>query len=560
MTQSSYRQAGDGDRRHVFITGGVVSSLGKGIVAASLGLLLKERGFRVTIQKFDPYLNVDPGTMSPYQHGEVFVTEDGAETDLDLGHYERFADQNLFGRNCVTSGQIYDTIITQERRGEFLGKTVQVIPHVTGEIKRRMMIAPHEEDADINIIEIGGTVGDIEGLPFLEAIRQLRLELGRERVVCIHLTLVPYIKAAKELKTKPTQHSVQKLTEIGIQPDILIGRCEMELDNDLREKLALFCNVPKECVIEGRDCDSIYQVPLCLHREKLDQNVLGILRLESKGQPDLGQWEEMTKTMLAPLPEVEIAMVGKYTNLADTYKSINEAFVHAGVANRVRVKTRWIESSRLESASAEEALDGVHGVLVPGGFGIRGIEGMVKAVRWAREQEVPFFGICLGLHCAVIEYARNVCGLEGAHSTEFDPTTSHPIIDLIPDQTSATPKGGTMRLGAYDCQIEAGSMMRAAYHADLISERHRHRYEFNNTYRARLEAQGMRITGIFTERDLVETVEIPGHPWFLAGQFHPEFKSRPRRPAPLFREFIKAAKEYAQGQPSLPGLGAKGKA
>jgi len=560
VTQSNLKQGfaaiNDDRRRHVFVTGGVCSSLGKGIVAASLGMLLKERGFRVTLQKFDPYLNVDPGTMSPFQHGEVFVTDDGAETDLDLGHYERFTAQNLSGRNCVTSGQIYDKIISKERRGEFLGKTVQVIPHVTEEICRRMLITPHELDVDINIIEIGGTVGDIEGLPFLEAIRQLRLQLGRERVVCVHLTLVPYVKAARELKTKPTQHSVRRMTEIGIQPDILVCRCERPLGEDLRKKIALFCNVSPEFVIEGIDCDTIYEVPLLLHEGGLDTNVLSILRTEGKNEIDLTSWTEMVGLVQSPPSEVEIAIVGKYTHLHDSYKSILEAFTHAGVANRARVSVRWIESSKLESTSAEEHLRGVHGVLVPGGFGVRGIEGMLEAIRWTRREKVPFFGICLGLHCAVIQHARDECGLDGAHSTEFDPTSPYPVIDFLPDQAEDGPKGGTMRLGAYDCETKGGSLLEKIYNAQVISERHRHRLEVTNSFRGKLEATGLSICGINPEHDLVEAVELTDHPWFLACQFHPEFKSWPRRPAPIFRDFIRAAVEYAKGQPQLPGLDA----
>jgi CTP synthase len=536
----------NGERRHIFVTGGVVSSLGKGIASASLGLLLKARGLNVTLQKIDPYLNVDPGTMSPFQHGEVFVTDDGGETDLDLGHYERFTEQHLEGRNCITSGQIYETIISKERRGEFLGKTVQVIPHVTDEIKRRILSTPHEQDADVNIVEIGGTVGDIEGLPFLEAIRQLRLQLGRERVLCIHLTLVPYLKAAGESKTKPTQHSVRRLTEIGIQPDILICRSEMPLAKELRDKIALFCNVPIEAVIEGVDCETIYEVPLALHREGLDSLAVSLLRLEPKRDVDLSSWEEMVEMIRRPPAEVEIALVGKYTHLHDAYKSILEAFVHAGITNRVRVKLRWIEASALQVAGSESLLQGVHAVHVPGGFGVRGIEGMVRAIRWAREGQVPFFGICLGLHCAVVEFARDACGLEGAHSTEFDPTTPHPVIDLLPEQREIDEMGATMRLGASDCDVEQGSLLWKAYNAERISERHRHRWEVNETYRARLEAAGLRLTGTSTERGLVEAVELPGHPWFLACQFHPEFKSRPRRPAPLFREFVRAAKTFAQ--------------
>jgi CTP synthase len=536
----------DGERRHIFVTGGVVSSLGKGIVAASLGLLLKERGLRITLQKFDPYLNVDPGTMSPFQHGEVYVTDDGAETDLDLGHYERFTGLPLSGRNCVTSGQIYDTIIAKERRGEFLGKTVQVIPHVTEEIKRRMLGTAHEQDADVNIIEIGGTVGDIEGLPFLEAIRQLRLQLGRERVLFVHLTLVPYIKSAAELKTKPTQHSVRKLTEIGIQPDILVCRSEMPLGQELREKIALFCNVSPAAVIEDLDSESIYQVPLALHRGGFDNLVLTQLRLEGKCPIDLIPWEEMVETILHPPQEIEIALVGKYTHLHDAYKSVVESFAHAGVANRTRVRLRWVESSALQGDPAN-ALRGVHGVHVPGGFGVRGIEGMVQAVRWAREQRVPFFGICLGLHCAVIDVARHLCGLEGAHSSEFDPTSPHPVIDLLPEQRGETQMGGTMRLGAFPCEVEEGSLLHQAYHSDRIFERHRHRYEVNDTYRGRLEGAGLRVTGTEPDRGLVEVVELTGHPWFLACQFHPEFKSQPRNPAPLFRDFVRAALARAAG-------------
>jgi len=543
----------EGEGRHVFVTGGVVSALGKGIVSASLGLLLKERGLRVTHQKFDPYLNVDPGTMSPYQHGEVYVTDDGAETDLDLGHYERFTGQRLTGRNCVTSGQIYDTIITKERRGEFLGKTVQVIPHVTEEIKRRMLETARLQDADVNIVEIGGTVGDIEGQPFLEAIRQLRLELGRERVLFIHVTLVPYIKAAAELKTKPTQHSVRRLTEIGIQPDILVCRSEMPLGEDLRQKISLFCNVPREAVIEDPDSESIYEVPLALHRGGLDDLVLRLLHLEAPREVDLSSWEEIVSMILDPPGEVEVALVGKYTYLQDAYKSVVESFVHAGVVNRVRVRLRWVESSLLEAEAPERLLAGVDGVHVPGGFGLRGIEGMVRAVRWAREGGVPFFGICLGLHCAAIEYARHVAGLAGAHSTEFDATTPHPVIDLLPEQRAAEGMGGTMRLGEYTCEVSEGSRLREAYRADRIHERHRHRYEFNDNYRGRLESAGLRVTGTDAERGLVEVIEVPGHPWFLACQFHPEFKSQPRNAAPLFREFVRAAKEERQRrqQPTL---------
>jgi CTP synthase len=542
-------------RRHIFVTGGVVSGLGKGIVSASIGLLLKERGLRITHQKFDPYLNVDPGTMSPFQHGEVFVTDDGAETDLDLGHYERFTEQSLEGRNCVTSGQIYDAIISKERRGEFLGKTVQVIPHVTEEIKRRMLETARDQDADVNIVEIGGTVGDIEGLPFLEAIRQLRLELGRERVLFVHLTLVPFIKAACELKTKPTQHSVRRLTEIGIQPDILICRSEIPLGEELREKISLFCNVATEAVIEDVDCESIYEVPLALHAGRLDELILSMMHFEGSREIDLSDWKAMVNAALNPAGEIEIALVGKYTHLKDAYKSVVESFAHAGIANRLRVRIRWVESSLLEEGDVAEQLKGVHGLHVPGGFGVRGIEGMVKAIRWARETQVPYFGICLGLHCATIEFARNVCGLAGAHSSEFDPTSPHPVIDLLPEQRGEIDMGGTMRLGAYQCQVEEGSRLWEAYHAERISERHRHRFEVNDSYRARLESGGLRITGTDSERGLVEVIEVPGHPWFLACQFHPEFKSRPRKAAPLFREFVRAAARRAGVPVGAAGAG-----
>ncbi|MBD3236715.1 MAG: CTP synthase [Candidatus Eisenbacteria bacterium] len=548
MRAGSALIAQNGERRHIFVTGGVVSSLGKGIASASLGMLLKSRGFKVTLQKFDPYLNVDPGTMSPFQHGEVFVTDDGAETDLDLGHYERFTDQHLEGRNCVTSGQIYDTIISKERRGEFLGKTVQVIPHVTEEIKRRMLQTPHDQDAEINIIEIGGTVGDMEGLPFLEAIRQLRLQLGKDRVLFIHLTLVPYIKAAREPKTKPTQHSVRRMTEIGIQPDILVCRSEMPLGKELRDKIALFCNVSPAAVIENVDCPTIYQVPLALHEQGLDALALEMLRLEPKRECELDAWRELVTMINSPPAEVEIALVGKYTHLHDAYKSILEAFLHAGVANRVRVAIRWIESSRLESGDPDALLDGVHGVHVPGGFGVRGIEGMVRAVRWARERQVPFFGICLGLQCTVVEFARSVCGLEGAHSTEFDSTTPHPVVDLLPEQKEIDDLGGTMRLGASPVDVQRDSLLWQAYNAEEIHERHRHRYEVNETYHGRLEAGGLRLTGTSREKRLVEVVELADHPWFVASQFHPEFKSRPRKAAPLFREFVRAAKACADAR------------
>ncbi len=531
----------DGQHRYVFVTGGVVSSLGKGIAAASLGLLLKERGLRVTLQKFDPYLNLDPGTMSPYQHGEVFVTDDGAETDLDLGHYERFTEIDLARENSVTAGQIYDQILSRERRGDYLGKTVQVIPHVTDEIKRRMKEAAQRSDSDVSIIEIGGTVGDIEGLPFLEAIRQMRLEVGRNRTLFIHVTLVPYIRAAQELKTKPTQHSVKGLREIGIQPDILLCRSEVPLSADLRGKIALFCSVPANCVIDVPDARSIYEVPVVLHRGGLDAIVLDLMNLESPRALDLGPWEQLVRGIVDPPGRVKVAICGKYTHLRDAYKSILESFIHAGAANGVEVEIQWVESSQLEDGPPAQFLDGVDGILVPGGFGERGIEGMVRAVEFARTRKIPFFGICLGLHCAVIEFARHACGLERANSTEFDPATPHPVIYLMPEQLSYTTKGGTMRLGSYDCELAEGSRARAIYEEPLIRERHRHRYEYNNDYRDQMERGGLRCSGICPQNGLVEVIELPEHPWFMGVQFHPELKSRPRSPHPLFRSFVAAA-------------------
>lgn len=531
----------------IFITGGVVSSLGKGIAAASIGLLLKEHGFKVTLQKFDPYLNVDPGTMSPYQHGEVFVTDDGAETDLDLGHYERFTDQSFGKHNCVTAGQIYDRILSKERRGDFLGKTVQVIPHVTDEIKRAMTGHAQEIGADINIVEIGGTVGDIEGLPFLEAIRQLRLELGRERTLFIHLTLVPFIKAARELKTKPTQHSVKELREIGIQPDILLCRTEMPILSEMRGKIALFCNVPQRAVIEAPDVKSIYEVPLILHAGGLDELIVEQLALKPPQPLDLGEWSELVRTIKEAPKSVTIAICGKYTHLHDAYKSIIEAMTHGGVENEVHVDIRWIESDEIEKQGADSMLDGVGGLLVPGGFGERGIEGMVTAVRWARENKVPYFGICLGLQCAAIDVARHLAGLDSANSTEFDRDTPHPVIDLLPDQTHGGDKGGTMRLGAYECRLEPGSRAHEAYGSTVVHERHRHRFEFNNSFLEQLAAAGLKPTGIYAEKDLVEILELEDHPWFVAVQFHPELRSRLRNAHPLFREFVRAAVEKNGG-------------
>jgi CTP synthase len=526
--------------KYVFVSGGVVSSLGKGIASSSLGFLLKSRGLNVTLQKCDPYLNVDPGTMSPYQHGEVYVTDDGAETDLDLGHYERFIDQSLGRQNNITAGQIYDSIIRRERAGEYLGRTVQVIPHVTDEIKRRIREVGDQDGVDVAIVEIGGTVGDIESLPFLEAIRQIRLELPREDTHVILLTYIPYIRAAREMKTKPTQHSVRELREIGLQPDILLCRTEWPLSSSIREKLALFSNVHPSCVIEAPDVESIYEVPIKLHEGQLDRRVLEFLRLDAP-DPDLSEWTAMLDKMKHAERQCTVAVVGKYTHLRDAYKSIIEAITHGGTANEAKVRIRWVDSEELEAKGADALLEGVHGVLVPGGFGDRGIEGKVEAIRWAREAMVPFFGICLGMQCATIEFARNVCGLPGANSSEFDPATEHPVIDLLPEQRQQDRLGGTMRLGAYSCLLEPGSRARHAYGAAEVFERHRHRYEFNNVYREIFKKSGMRISGVHQSRDLVEVLELPDHPWFVAVQYHPELRSRPARPHPLFRAFIQAA-------------------
>jgi CTP synthase len=526
--------------KYVFVTGGVISSLGKGIAAASLGLLLKSRGLKVTLQKCDPYLNVDPGTMSPFQHGEVYVTEDGAETDLDLGHYERFTGIDMGRRNNLTAGQVYDAVITKERRGDYLGGTVQVIPHVTDEIKGRLLQVGSEDGVDVAIVEIGGTVGDIESLPFLEAIRQLRLDLKRQNTAFIHVTLVPFVKAVRETKTKPTQHSVKELREIGIQPDVLICRSQVGLTADARRKIALFCNVSEDSVIEGLDVESVYEVPLMFHDGGLDRLVVELLSLEC-GPPDMGPWREMVDVIKCASREVRIAVCGKYVHLRDAYKSISEAMVHAGVANDARVRIEWVDSEQVEKEGPERLLSGVSGLLVPGGFGQRGIEGMVKAISYARARKMPFFGICLGLQCAVIEFARNVCGLAGADSSEFCPGTPHPVIDLMPDQVNLDRMGGTMRLGVYKCELTPDSLARRAYGAREIGERHRHRYEFNNRYRDVFEKNGMALSGLNVDRGLVEIVELTGHPWFLGVQFHPELKSRPQSAHPLFREFVKAA-------------------
>ncbi|MCD6379731.1 CTP synthase [bacterium] len=533
-----------GNTKYIFVTGGVVSSLGKGIAASSLGLLLKQRGLNVVLQKFDPYLNVDPGTMSPFQHGEVFVTDDGAETDLDLGHYERFTDKNLSQKSNVTTGQVYEAVINREREGGYLGRTVQVIPHITDEIKTRIMRAADEDsDIDIVITEIGGTTGDIEGLPFLEAIRQLSFELGKQNVLYVHLTLVPYIKAAHEIKTKPTQHSVRDLREIGIQPDILLCRSERPLEDEVRNKISLFCNVEKEAVIEALDADSIYEVPLRFNKEGLDKIVITKLGIDCN-EPDLSQWEEIVRRIKAPSEVVEIAVCGKYIHLVDAYKSIIESFIHAGAANAVRVNIKWVNAERVEEDGATECFAGVDGVLVPGGFGDRGIEGKILAVKHARENGIPMLGICLGLQCAVIEFARNVCGLD-AGSSEFNPDIEHPVIDLMLEQRSKSKMGGTMRLGSYPCEIKKGSLAEKLYGSLKTSERHRHRWEVNNNYRKILSENGLIFSGLSPDGNLVELIELQSHPFFIASQFHPEFKSRPQKAHPLFKGLVKAAIEHS---------------
>ncbi len=526
--------------KYVFITGGVVSSLGKGIAAASLGRLLAERGLTVTIQKFDPYINVDPGTMSPFQHGEVFVTDDGAETDLDLGHYERFIDRSLTQRNNTTTGRIYQTVINKERRGEYLGSTVQVVPHITDEIKTA--IRRPAPGHDVVITEVGGTVGDIESLPFLEAIRQFRQETGRDNTLFIHLTLVPFITATGELKTKPTQHSVRELMEIGIQPDILICRSERPMSADIKRKIALFCNVDFNCVIESPDVTSIYQVPLVFSEQGLDKVACERLRLETK-EPDLGSWKTMSDRILHPTNgTVRIGVVGKYTSLHDAYKSVEEALVHGGIPNDTKVEIAWIDSDRFtDQDEAEHILSDFNGLLIPGGFGVRGVEGMIHAIQWAREHRLPFFGICLGLQTAIIEFARNVCRLAESNSTEFAPECGSPVISLMSEQRDVENLGGTMRLGAYAARLKTGSQVAAIYDTAEISERHRHRWEVNNQYREALEEGGLALSGLSPDGGLVEIVELPSHPWFIGCQFHPELKSRPTRPHPLFAGFIEAA-------------------
>ena len=535
--------------KFIFVTGGVVSSLGKGIASASIGLLLKSRGLKVTLQKLDPYINVDPGTMSPYQHGEVFVTEDGAETDLDLGHYERFTDQTMTQANNVTAGRIYYSVITKERRGDYLGGTVQVVPHITDEIKRSMLAVAKE--VDVVIVEVGGTVGDIEGLPFLEAIRQLRNELGRDNAINVHLTLVPYIRAADELKTKPTQHSVGKLREIGLQADVLLCRTEKPFSEDVRNKIAQFCNVAPEAVIQALDVQDVYEVPLVFHQQKLDDTILRMLRI-TKHSHDLQEWRaKVVDRALHPKHQVTIAVVGKYIQLQDAYKSIYEALRHGGLASDAAVHVVRVDSEHIEREGAAALLGSVDGILIPGGFGHRGIEGKLAAIRFSREHRVPFLGICLGMQCAVIEFARDVCGLAKANSTEFDPKTPHPVISLLDEQHSITTMGGTMRLGASVCRVGKNTRAYAAYGHDEVAERHRHRYEVNNQYRQQFTSKGLVLSATYTpvagkgKADLVEMIELPDHPWFVAGQFHPEFKSRPMEPHPLFRDFVAAALKHA---------------
>jgi len=529
--------------KHIFVTGGVVSGLGKGITAASLGRLLKSRGLKVTIQKLDPYLNVDPGTMSPFQHGEVFVTDDGAETDLDLGHYERFIDESLTRDCSVTAGSVYQHIVNSERRGDYLGATVQVIPHVTNEIKGRVVRLAEQTGADVILTEVGGTVGDIESLPFLEAIRQLRKDLGRENVCYIHVTLVPYIAASGELKTKPTQHSVKELRSIGIQPDFIVCRSDRPIDADIRRKIALFCDVDAKAVVSAQDAPSIYEVPMSLNEQGLDTMVIERLDLAC-GEFDMQEWRSFVRDGRSLADTVDIALVGKYVALQDAYLSVNEALDHAGIYHGHKVNVHWLDAESLSPEEVAGSLADFDGILVPGGFGIRGIEGKVCAARWARENKVPYLGICLGMQVAVVEFARNVAGLPDANSAEFDPVSPDPVIDIMADQHDVRDVGGTMRLGAYPCKVIPSTKGHAAYGADVIYERHRHRYEVNNAYRAQLEAAGMIISGLSPDGKLVEMIELPGHPWFVGNQGHPEFKSRPTRPAPLFRDFIGAAVAY----------------
>ena len=528
------------ETKYIFVTGGVVSGLGKGITAASLGRLLKARGMRVTIQKFDPYINIDPGTMSPYQHGEVFVTEDGAETDLDLGHYERFIDEKLSQYSNVTTGKLYWSVLNKERKGEYLGATVQVIPHITNAIKERIYRVGKNVQSDIVITEIGGTVGDIESLPFLEAIRQVKGDVGKNNVLYMHVTLIPYLAMSGEMKTKPTQHSVKELRSIGIQPDILVCRTEHEMTEDMKKKMALFTNVPSDCIIQNLDAETLYEVPLMLEKEGLANIVCRELGLENP-EPQLDEWIQMVEKDKGRKDKVKIALVGKYVELHDAYISIVESLNHAGIYHGVKVEIDWVNSEEVTSENAKNILGSADGILVPGGFGDRGIEGKITAVQYAREQKVPFFGICLGMQCSVIEYARNVLKLDGAHSSELDPETPYPVIDLMPEQKDIDGLGGTMRLGAYPCKVEDGSFAHQAYGESLIYERHRHRYEYNNEYRDALLEAGLKITGVSPDDRLVEMVEVEDHPWYVGVQFHPEFKSRPNHVHPLFKDFVGAS-------------------
>jgi CTP synthase len=538
--------------KFIFVTGGVVSSLGKGVASASLGALLEARGLKVTLVKMDPYINVDPGTMSPFQHGEVFVTDDGAETDLDLGHYERYVSTRMARRNNFTTGQVYDSVITKERRGDYLGGTVQVIPHITDEIKRRIREAA--EGANVCIGEVGGTVGDIESLPFIEAIRQFGWDLGRQNVLYVHLTLVPFISSAGELKTKPTQHSVKELTGLGIQPDILLCRATHPLEKKVKAKIALFCNVDEASVVSAPDVETIYEVPLLFHAEGLDERVVEKLNIFT-GSPNLTRWRRIVAAVKNPRETVQVAMVGKYVDLTDSYKSLNEALTHGGIANECRVAVTYVDSEKIEQEGLPESVRSADAILVPMGFGPRGTEGKIAAVRHARESGTPFLGICFGMQMAVIEYARHVCGLERANSTEVDPATPHPVIDLMTTQRGLTQKGGTMRLGAYPCVLEEGSLARRLYNRRKTSERHRHRYEFNNAYRDRLVAGGLRLSGTAPDDSLVEMIELRDHPWFVGSQFHPEFKSRPMECHPLFKGFVRAALQQRARRREAPLLG-----
>ena len=543
--------------KFIFVTGGVLSSLGKGLAAASLGALLQARGLSVTIQKLDPYINVDPGTMNPFQHGEVFVTDDGAETDLDLGHYERYLDVPMSHKNNTTSGAIYNRVIAKERHGDYLGGTVQVIPHITDEIKAKVLSLAEGDDApDVAIIEIGGTVGDIEGLPFLEAIRQLRSDLGRDNCLNIHLTLVPYLKAAGEHKTKPTQHSVKELLSIGIQPDIILCRCEQQIPEEMKRKIALFCNVDQDAVFCSVDVENIYQVPLKFYEEGFDQKVAIMLRLPARNA-HLEDWEKLVRDCATPTGKVSIAIVGKYVDLKEAYKSLHEALVHGGIANRVDVELKYVNSEEVTEQNVAENLKGCQGILVPGGFGYRGVEGKIEAIRYAREHNIPFFGICLGMQCAVIEFARHVAGMTDANSEEFNPLSAHKVIYLMTEwfdfrtqavekRDAGSDKGGTLRLGAYPCKVQPDTKAFAAYQREMVQERHRHRYEFNNAYKEVLGEKGLIFSGTAPDESLVEIVELPNHPWFVGCQFHPEFKSRPMKAHPLFRDFIAAAKAYAK--------------